>query len=365
MTAVLDILSFGAVTSVGLDALQTAAACRARIAGFEAAIPLTPPQEPLRAARVPARAPLRRTATDWLVNLAARAIRESLGYRSVEGRIGLVITLPETARRHAVRANLPDEELLRRIAAAGGRQFGHAAIAGEGGAGIAIALRVATDLLQRGDVDACVVGGVDSLVNAQDVSRLRQAARMLEPDNPQGLIPGEGAGFVLVSLPGRFRGAVARIVSVAAAVEPDDVLGARFSQGGAFLEALEAATAGHDVPESSVSFRVSTANGERYAAWEAMFFTSRFYRTRREHLPVWYPASSVGELGAASGGVALVLAAIGIAGGYAPGPYAMCEAASETGLRGVCLVGPANGAPAPPFRPDEGASLHVISTLQP
>ena len=60
-----------------------------------------------------------------------------------------------------------------------------------------------------------------------------------------------------------------------------------------------------------------------------MFYATRFYRTRRELFPVWYSAFSMGEMGAASGAAAIVLAVLAIAGGYAPGPYAMCESASE------------------------------------
>jgi 3-oxoacyl-[acyl-carrier-protein] synthase-1 len=363
MSGLLDILSLGAVTSVGLTAFQTAASCRARIAGFEDAIPLPPPHDPLRAARVPARAVLRPTPTDWLVNLAARGIRESLGYRPMEGRVGLVLALPESARKHAAVTPGGEAEFLARVSRAAGRRFDRTMVAGEGGAAIATGLLAASDLLCNGHLDVCVVGGVDSLVNASDVARLRQAGRMVEPDNPQGVIPGEGAGFLVLARHGRFAGAIARVIKTGVAGERDHVLGPRFSQGRGFAEALQQAT-GDEVPESRVSFRVSTSNGERYAAWESMFFSSRFYRTRREHLPVWYPASSVGDIGAASGALAIVIAAIGIAGGYAPGPYGMCEAASETGLRGACLIGPAVGSPAPPFRPEEGASLHVISKFR-
>jgi 3-oxoacyl-[acyl-carrier-protein] synthase-1 len=357
----LDILSCGAVTSVGLDAFQTAAAFRARIAGFEEAISLPPPQEPLRGARVPSRTSMRRTPTDWLVNLGARAVREALGYRSVNGRLGLILTPPEETRRHPALDGVSMSELLRAIAALAGQRFERTTIAAEGGAGIANGLQVAAGLMSRGDLDACVVGGVDSLLNERDIASLRNSGRMLEPGNPGGLIPGEGAGFVVVGLPGRNPSVLARVLGVGAEIERDHVLGTRLSQGHAFAAALKAAA--DTVTESQVSFRVSTVNGEHYAVWESMFFTSRFYRTRRERLPVWYSASSVGEIGAASGAVGVVLAAFGIAGGYAPGPCAMCEASSDTGLRSAVLVGPAVDAPIPPFHPEHGASLHVLQSI--
>ncbi len=357
----MDILSCGAVTPVGLDAFQTAASFRAGVAGFEAAIPLPPPQEPLRAARIPSRAVLRRTPAAWLVNLAARGIREALGYRTVEGRLGIVLCVPEHVRQYAGADANADPALLRAVVDATGHRFERATIATEGGAAVVPALELAAAMLSRRDVEACVVAGADSLLNATDIAALRTAGRLLEPGNPRALIPGEAAGAFVVGLPDRHRGALARVLAAATAREEDTVLSSRLSQGRAFEAALRGTS--DTVPESQVSFRVSTANGEHYAVWESMFFATRYYRTRRERLPVWYPASAIGETGAASGVLAIILAAFGIAGGYAPGPYAMCEAASDTGLRSACVVGPAPGAPVPPFRVEEGASSRILDAI--
>src|SRR5262249_14825746 len=151
---------------------------------------------------------------------------------------------------------------------------------------------------------------------------------------------------------------------VSSAIEDAPVTQLRLSQGRGFEKALRGAIGDSGLPESSVSFRISTVNGEHYAVWESMFYTTRTYRTRREFLPVWYTASSVGDIGAASGAVAVILGSFGIAGGYAPGQYAMCESASDIGLRGACLIGPVPGAPVPPFRPEEGASCRVLRSFR-
>jgi 3-oxoacyl-[acyl-carrier-protein] synthase-1 len=90
-------------------------------------------------------------------------------------------------------------------------------------------------------------------------------------------------------------------------------------------------------------------NGERYHAWDSVLASIRFYRTHRERLSVWYPAASVGDLGAATGALLLVVAATGIARGYAPGPLVMCEASSDEGLRAACAVVPPARAERPPF----------------
>jgi len=64
----------------------------------------------------------------------------------------------------------------------------------------------------------------------------------------------------------------------------------------------------------------------------------RFYRTRRERLATAYPAMTVGDVGAASGALALMLAADSFTNDYAPGPVAMCEVASEGGLRAAAVM---------------------------
>jgi 3-oxoacyl-[acyl-carrier-protein] synthase-1 len=366
VSAPLDILSVGAVTPIGLDARQTAAAFRARIAGFQTAIPLPPPEEPLRAAKIPAHLSLRTSEQGWLVNLAARAIRECIRDRHLTARLGLIVCLPEPERNHPGLSGSDFEQIVPTIAEAVREQKFYLTIANaDGGAGIATGLRLASHLIGSGEVDLCVVGGVDSLINDTDTARFRAAGRMLEPGNPKGLIPGEGAGFLLAGPADHFSEAVARLYGTGSAIEKYGVNGPRLSQGRGFEQALSEATKDGGVPESKVSFRVSTLNGEHYAVWESMFYTCRYYRTRRESFPVWYTASSVGDLGAAAGAVSVILAALGIAGGYAPGPFAMCESASDNGLRGGCLVGPVSGRPSPPFRPEEGSARLISRHLEP
>lgn len=365
MTIPLDILSIGAVTAIGLDSFQTASAFRARLSGFRRAIPVPPPEEALRAAKIPVHSSLRESEREWLVNMAVRAIKECLGYVSPFRRLALLLTLPEAFRMHPGIEKLDNRKLVAAVASGlPEATFCAAMPSGDGGAGISFALQMAKDLMMRNDVDACVIGGVDSLLNSVDVNRLRQAGRMLEPGNSKGLIPGEGACMAIVAPADRFPNAIAVLHAYESTMEEHAVTGCKLSQGRGFETAINAAFTGSGLPEQTVSFRVSTVNGEHYSVWESMFYSSRVYRTRRESFPVWYTASSIGEMGAASGALAVVLAALGIAGGYAPGPFAMAESASDTGLRSACLIGPAKNCETPPFRPEEGASTFILRRFQ-
>ena len=222
----------------------------------------------------------------------------------------------------------------------------------DGHAAVVEGIVVARNLFATTDVDYCVVGGVDSLLNYQDVERLKAANRLHEERNPQGVIPGEGAGFLAFHRPGLAIAtrSIAQVLGVGISEEKDTVLGERFSTGVGLRNALELAAKDSSCLESQLTFRVSDMNGERYRAWESLIGSTRYYLTRRERMAVWYPAISVGDLGAAAGALTMIIAAIGISRGYAPGPYGMCESSSDNGLRAACVLAPASGAPVPPFR---------------
>jgi 3-oxoacyl-[acyl-carrier-protein] synthase-1 len=320
---------------------------------------MPPPQEPLIGARIPTDPSLRRSDTDWLLNLSSRALNEVFHAGVNVGRLGLVLNLPESFRCHPGLSGRGPEEFLSSVVARLQIKPSRALAFEEGGAGAIFLLASAEQMLRHGEVDTCIIGGVDSLLNGKDIDRLRETHRLQGPEGPDGFIPGEGAAFILVSLENGSE-ALARILGVGSAIESDCVTGPRYSQGTGLVAAMQSAIHDSGMEEATVSLRVSNLNGERYAAWEAAIAVPRFYRTRRERLPVWYMASAVGDTGAASGALGMVLSAFGIAGGYAPGAYVMCEAASEDGLRAACLVGPARGDEMPPFRPEDGARSHIV-----
>jgi 3-oxoacyl-[acyl-carrier-protein] synthase-1 len=343
-----------AVSAVGLTAAQTCAAFRANLSGFGDALHVLGREQPIVGAEVPAEPRLRRSAAGWLVSLALRALRECLGgiRRGELSRTAMILSVPDPYRNHPATAagtgaDLQDE-IERRLDA---RFSLRSQTIGDGHGAAIRGLLLARELFNDADIEQCVVGGVDSLLNAADVNRLIAADRLHDEHHAQGVIPGEGAAFVLLTRRPRSDGAsLAQIRGVATASEADTVLGSRRSNGVGLRAALEAALRDARQTESAVSFRVSDMNGERYRAWESLMSATRFYRSRRERLPVWYPAASLGDTGAASAAMGLVAAAWGISRGYAPGPFCMCEASSDEGLRAACVLSPAPGAPQPPFR---------------
>jgi 3-oxoacyl-[acyl-carrier-protein] synthase-1 len=346
----LNIESFGAVTPVGLDARSSCAAIRAGVSRISTSFSFPPPRDPQHVARVHARHYLRRTDTDWLLNLATRALQECVKDEPPPpDQVALFIAPPEGFRKHPGMAKLDDVALLQQLRTRTGiRINAQSAVLKSGQAGIVEGLLRAHDLIAAGRASHCIVGGVDSLVNHVDIERLRASGRLYMEGNPQAVIPGEGASFVMVS--GTHRGrkfrSLGQILGLGTAMESKTALGPEFSQGDAMRSALTKACTDANLHEGTLGWVSSTFNGERYGAWEAMIFRARFYRTRRERLVTTYPAMAVGEMGTAAGALSIIVAAMAMGRGYAPPGYAMCELASEEGLRGGCIVGPSPNSPA-------------------
>lgn len=348
MTMPLLIVGWGAVTPVGLVGITTCAAIRAGICRFKELSITGDPLETIVGAQVPASWRLRLTDADWLLNLAVKAIEECLAdEQPATARTAVFLCPPEPTRAHPGMAALAPAELLdalmRRL---GVRISAHSAVLTGGPASTVAGLRRARALLEHDEITHAVVGGMDSLVNPRDVRRLQAEHRLAEEGNPQGLVPSEGAAFLLVSTARqrrRFR-PLGFVLGTGMGQEPNTVRGDDFSIGEGIRSALREAVAEAGVAEAELGFVCSTFNGERYSAWESAIARAAFYRSRREALPVLYPAMAVGDMGTASGGLALLYGSMAIARDYAPGRLGMCEVSSDGGLRGACVIGPGQHA---------------------
>jgi 3-oxoacyl-[acyl-carrier-protein] synthase-1 len=64
--------------------------------------------------------------------------------------------------------------------------------------GIINALLEAKALLDSGEAEYCIVGGIDSLIDHEWLDALKEIGILKTPTNLYGFIPGEGAGFLLI-----------------------------------------------------------------------------------------------------------------------------------------------------------------------
>ena len=341
LKAPIYIMGGGAVTPAGLNARQTLAAIRASLSAFERRTLVDPFGEDQTVSRIPSHYSLRLTENAWLTSMAARAVSEALEKGGVAaGASALLLVTPEAFREHLAFSERPASVFLTDLQDTLGERFHPTSRVVDGGAAACIGLLdKAADLLATPGVEQVLLGGVDSLVNDKDIARLMAANRLKAEDNAQGLVPGEGAAVVcLRRSPGRDLPAQCVIHGVGAALEENSVLSENHSQGRALVAACRAAIEGKGPTEPDIKFIVSNDNGERYSAWEGLIGRPRFYRTRRETLPMAYPAMTIGDIGAGAGALTLLIAADSFAKSYAPGQVAMCEATSEAGMRAAALV---------------------------
>ncbi|MER8894800.1 hypothetical protein [Mesorhizobium sp. M0676] len=329
----------GAVTPAGLNARQTISAIRANLSAFQE-VPLSEPFPTTQiVARIPAKAGLRRNDGVWLASMGARALKEAmLDNKATPDHTAVLLALPESFRDHPAYEEVERGRLLNAILERCGLRFNAGSRVFDGGAAASAGLLdYAGDMLESGTVAQVLLGGVDSLVNGTDIARLMRANRLKSENNAQGAVPGEGAVFVrLTRAPGS--GPAAMICGAGLAQEIDSVLSERQSQGRAMVASLLAAFSGSGPKEPDIEFVVSNGNGERYSGLEQLVGRSRFYRTHREIFPTAYPAMTVGDIGAASAALVLMLAADSFISGYAPGRVAACELASEGGNRSAIAL---------------------------
>ncbi len=342
MSAPLHVLGCGAVTSVGFTAPQSCAAIRAAITGFVATGFRDTRRGPTIWAPVPLEpGPLDTTEVARRVTMASLALEECVAASGVDpGLTALLLGVREALH---VGGSEPraDTALIEAIEDRTGYRFHSRSRVVPGGNGAALeGVAAARELLVRGEVGACLVGGVDTLLRPADMQRLGAAYRLRSDAVARGFVPGEAAAFVALGARAGVGRRTAQVLGVGLAREPaaTTVQGAEPSSGRALEQAICAALADAQVEEARVTCRLSDANGEEYRGLENLLATARAYRTRRPTFPALMPAACVGETGAAAGALLLVVAATALERGYLPGRLAMCETSSDGGLRAACLV---------------------------
>src|SRR5262249_36695421 len=119
--------------------------------------------------------------------------------------------------------------------------------------------------------------------------------------------------------------APARVVGLGFGHEPSGVLSEEPLLGRGLADAGRQALAEAGWGFHELEFRLADLTGESYGFREHALAHARLMRVvRLEDHPLWHPAESIGDTGAAAGVVLLVLAAVAFAKGYAPGDRAAC-----------------------------------------
>jgi 3-oxoacyl-(acyl-carrier-protein) synthase len=196
--------------------------------------------------------------------------------------------------------------------------------------GFVAALRQAKIWLDRGACERCIVGGVDSLVVPASLMALDGLGLLRTPDRSVGILPGEGACFIVVE---RAHDASPRGPSVCAildapaeARESPNPLLEENGEGGRGLRAAMAETFNH-LPDrgAATGLLIVNLNGDSYRAgsW-GLAVTATTLLPGLGTLPMWIPPLFFGETGTAAGPMSVALFARGVARRYAPANALIC-----------------------------------------
>lgn len=197
--------------------------------------------------------------------------------------------------------------------------------------------------LRSGLVDQAIVGGVDSLLDDDTLAWLEAAGRLKTPAVPAGLQPGEGAAFVVLELDSltQARGGQAYAVlrALAFGQEPNLMDSDLPPSGRGFATALRAVLSRVHFKHLLPLWCVSDLTGEPYRAMD--WACAELHVDAQDEVPVLgdtlLVAASFGDTRAASGALALCVAATAFWRRYAPSQVAALVSAADTGDRAVML----------------------------
>jgi 3-oxoacyl-[acyl-carrier-protein] synthase-1 len=205
--------------------------------------------------------------------------------------------------------------------------------------------------MQSGELDRCIVGGVECCFEPRFLAACAKKALLKTAVSPVGFMPGEAAAFFLLEDVGKARARRAMISAHLGGASVVRGQSHRFSDdpplGRAIHQAVQGALTQRPPAERAVAFVLGDLNGDEHRAME---WGHALVRLNAEFglgtAPLWLPALSFGETGAATGALSVCLAARAFDRGYAPGGTALVWLLSESGAAAAFTLSrpPAGGS---------------------
>jgi 3-oxoacyl-[acyl-carrier-protein] synthase-1 len=334
----------GAVTSMGLSAMETAFVYRAQGTGLRLSA-LTDPEsaEALLVGGIPTLDPAL-VGAERAVEIGKLALDDlwSDGASSLSGRrLRLWLCLDEWLTEPDEQGVVPSVEVSQLLRIHARARFGEkldVRVCALGAAAPGRILEDAIDELERGECDALILGGVHTDQCPARIARLSLQNRLYSGDNTDGVLPGEGAGFVTLLEPAAARragvGARARLIALGSGHDkalPDNHESA-FEAAGLTL-AVRRATEALRAQQQRIGWQFNDLGCESYRLSEWISVMTRTQAIWEEPQVSEAPAQRLGNLGAATIPVQLALAMEAWRRGYAPHPRVLCLAGSDDGSR--------------------------------
>ncbi|RYZ43558.1 MAG: 3-oxoacyl-ACP synthase [Myxococcaceae bacterium] len=339
------VISAGLCTPLGLTAPSTLREMAAGTVRFFETDVLDSAGEPVRAS-VLTLLDGNQSRTERMVSLAVTALQEALSPVSGAGleSVPLLLALPEPDTGASFELEVLREELI--TAAAPVRlEVSANSLRREGRAGFFAALVEASRLLKARKALHVLVGGVDSMCDRVSLAHQARMGRSLGPGTRDGTLPGEGAGFFLLTTveASRQRRWVAqgRVVGCSLAREPHSFLQREPNRAEGLTDAFRQLRCDPVAGVRRVDHILSCQTGETFWAQE---FNSAYLRNASlmpEPLTLTQVAESLGDAGAAAGAIQFGCA-LHLLDGFetASGEVGrvLVYGCSDTGHVGACVV---------------------------
>lgn len=210
-------------------------------------------------------------------------------------------------------------------------------------AGVLQALLEAVKNIISGNLDQCIIGGIDSCAEPRHLIAAASNRMLKTKVNPIGFMPGEAAAFFLLE---RLNQARSRDVEICGIIESPCIteekchrLSGDPSLGIALSQAIETSLSGFDGQRHQIGLVIGDLNGDPFRATEWSYAMTRLTRMLGlVDLPLWLPAASFGEIGAATGAASICLGIRALQRGYARTDKILVWLSSDNGTKGaLCL----------------------------
>lgn len=213
-----------------------------------------------------------------------------------------------------------------------------------GHVGLLEVLANAIGQIRVGRLELCIVGGIDSCIDAAQLKAAARCGVVKTATNPAGFMPGEAAAFFIVEglEHALRRGAdiIAAIDEPAISIEQCHRLSDEPPLGEALAQAIVTSYSERRSRDEAPGFTIGDLNGDPWRASEWGYALTRLPDSiSLAGVPLLLPALSFGETGAATGAVAVCMGARGMQRGYLRADRILAWLSSENGKKGALQLG--------------------------
>lgn len=345
MNSAAHLVALGARTPVGLNAASTAAAVRAGISRISAHPHFVDPVGEALSCAYDGLLPPTLQGVPRMLELALHAVTQCLDQLPTNlhlRELPLLLAVPE----HRPGFSETDEAKLVAELQAALPSVVRVSVVARGHAGALLALGQAQEWIAKRRAEVCLVGGVESYLEADTIDWLTDQDQLAMSGGRSQFTPGEAAAFVMVAnsgvlhTHGKPSGGILR--GAHSAQETCLIKTDAINRAKALIACVEGAAAPLKLPEEAIDDTWCDLNGERYRTdeWSQVLLRLPHVFRQKHGVAVSFQTavSSWGDVGAATGALLAILASRSWERAYSRGERILLVAGSEQGLRSAVVL---------------------------